>query len=252
MGNDFDQTWPAVAQRLHLTVSAAQYGSAQAASLYVPKVLAQTNQVNDPDGQIDPSAFAGFASDGRQLDSLLYGAVTQAKTAVAGGATAEQGLQSGRAWLDMAVQTLVADAGRSAVSAGIASRRQVGGWVRMLNPPSCSRCAVLAGKWFKWNAGFRRHPRCDCVHIPASESISGDLRVNPQALFQANQVTGLSVAQTKALNDGADMAKVVNATRGMSTTAISRGGRLTPEGIYRRADSRDDAIRLLKQHGYLT
>ncbi|MBK6887020.1 MAG: hypothetical protein IPH03_11745 [Tetrasphaera sp.] len=41
------------------------------------------------------------------------------------------------------------------------------GYIRVLSPPSCDRCSVLGGKWFKWNTGFARHPGCDCKHVPA-------------------------------------------------------------------------------------
>src|SRR5690348_18342012 len=37
----------------------------------------------------------------------------------------------------------------------------------LLNPPSCQRCAILAGRWYRWSQGFLRHPRCDCVNLPA-------------------------------------------------------------------------------------
>jgi hypothetical protein len=251
MGSDFDRSWLQVGPRLVLLSGSAQLGAARSGANYVPKVLAETNQAADAEGLVNASAIAGQAADGRTLDGLLYGAVTTAKQAVGLGATPQDALQAGGIWLDMAVQTLVADAGRTASSVGIAARPRVGGYVRMLNPPSCNRCAVLAGKWFRYNQGFRRHPRCDCVHIPSAENIAGDFRTDPRKAFEAGQVTGLTKAQTVAVDSGADLGQVVNATRGMSTAVTSARGRLTPEGIYRRAESRDDAIRLLQQHGYL-
>jgi hypothetical protein len=251
MGTDFDRSWIDVRPRLLLLAGSAQLGSARAGAAYVPKVLAETGQVDDAAGLVNASAFAGVASDGRPLDTLLYGAVTQAKSAVGAGASASDALQSGGTWLDMVVRSLIADAGRMATSAGIAARPRVGGYVRMLNPPSCNRCAVLAGKWFRYNQGFRRHPRCDCVHIPSSENIAGDLRTDTTALFDRGLITGLTPAQSQAISEGADIAKVVNATRGMSAAVQVAGGRLTPEGIYQRASSRQDAIKLLTKHGYL-
>jgi hypothetical protein len=55
------------------------------------------------------------------------------------------------------------------------------------------------------------------------------------------------------------MAKVVNARRGMhtadgrlyTTEAAGRRPRLMPEQIFRDARDRDDAIRLLRLHGYI-
>lgn len=71
---------------------------------------------------------------------------------------------------------------------------------------------------------------------------------------------GLTAAQTKALNEGADMGRVVNSRRGMDSArdlstreAAGRGGRLSPEGVYAQAgDDRQRAIELLRREGYLT
>jgi hypothetical protein len=194
----------------------------------------------------------------------------------------------------------------------------------MLNPPSCSRCAVLAGKWFGWNAGFQRHPRCDCRHIPSLEVdkydhlFSGDkyfhslpsaeelAAKHPDLTVKMRQQAGLysqedifTQAGAKAIRDGADVTQVVNARRGMAPAqlfgrdvlitreGITRRGlygrsqagardgfnvtnkgqrgavknynertakraRLMPETIYRVAEDRADAQRLLKLYGYIT
>lgn len=272
MGEDYDTSWRSVGPDLVTLVSAAQVGAARAGRDYLPRVLAETGQDDDPQGTVSTARIAGRAADGRDLDGLLYGAVTEAKTATLAGAP--DPLAVGGRWLDMAVQSAVADAARQAVGVGIAARPRVGGYVRMLNTPSCSRCAVLAGKWFRWNQGFARHPRCDCRHIPASEDMAGDFRTNPDQAAREGHVTGLTATDRRALADGADLAQVVNAKRGqaglggLTTTegATRRGlagqrlgagrgkraARMTPEGIYRQAgDDRDEAVRLLFRHGYL-
>jgi hypothetical protein len=269
MGEDFDTSWRTVGPRLTLLVSAAQLGSARNGAAYVPAVLRETGQTADPEGRVNTGALSGRAADGRDLDGLLYGSVAQARVDVALGSDPRTALERGGRWLDMAVQTAVADAGRQAVGVGIASRPRLGGWVRMLNPPSCSRCAVLAGKWFRWNTGFQRHPRCDCVHIPSSEDIAGDFRTNPDQAARDGLVTDLTATEKQALTEGADLGHLVNARRGraglrgMTTTEgttrrglagqrLGRGTpRLTPEGVYRRAQSRTEAIDLLRRHGYL-
>lgn len=257
MGENFDVSWLTVGPRLGLLASSAQLGAARQAQIYVPKVLAETGQHAPAEGALVPESLAGYASDGRTLGGLLYGAVTTAKTTIATGTsqrpvTGQEALSAGGDWLDMALQTLVADAGRIASSIGIAARPRITGYVRMLSGPGCPRCAVLAGKWYRYNTGFLRHPRCHCVHIPASENVAADYRTDPRAAFDAGRITGLTDAQTKAIHDGADIGQVVNATRGMSTTVDVRAGRLTPEGIYKRATDRQDAIALLHQYGYLT
>ncbi len=171
--------------------------------------------------------------------------------------------------LEGIVQTQVADAARQATAAEMGVRPAVTGWVRMLNPPACGRCAILAGRFYRWSQGFARHPRCDCRHIPTTDRDPDGLVSDPRAYFDSlpapeqNRRFGGPVAQ--AIRDGADMARAVNATgrrSGMTsvqggikltTEAAQRGRlRLTPEGIYRLASDRDEAIRLLRVHGYIT
>lgn len=152
------------------------------------------------------------------------------------------------------VASLVQDAGRSAESVATAVRPGTG-YVRYPAPPSCSRCAVLAGRIYRYSHGFQRHPRCDCTMVPTK---AGDDRLaqDPVDLMQRGLVTGMSKADRKAIADGADFNLVVNVRRqsaGLNTSgrAIARAGRPTPEGIYARATSRDDAIERLIAAGYV-
>jgi len=265
MGTDFDESWRQVGPRLLVLVAASQLAAARAGAAYVPAVLAETDVDAPAEGVVNPRAFRGSAPDGRPLETLLYGAVAEAKTAVSQGLSAPLALQRGGRWLDMVSQSVVADAGRQGTSVAMAARPRVQGWVRMVNPPCCGRCAILAGRWYRWLRGFPRHPRlrCDCVHIPAQESRADEFTTNPQSLWRRGQITDLTQAQRRAMEDGSDLAQVVNSRRGMSTAdarttsegATRRRGqpaRLTPEGIYREAgDDRARAIELLRSNGYL-
>jgi len=273
MGPEFDASWATVGPRIVLLTSSAQLGAARNGAAYVPATLAELGQSVDPLGQVDPRAFADIASDGRPLDSLLYGGVTTAKTASRTMAPADA-LAVGGKWLDMAIHTAVADASRGASGVAITARPGIG-YVRMVNPPSCSRCSVLAGKFFKWNTGFQRHPRCDCQNVPSGETGAVGLTTEPPL----DQITGLTKGDRKALGEGADLNQVLNAHRafqgGMTTAeGVSRRGvfggyvrgsngsvtrrakgtanpqRLTPNGIYRLASDRTEAVKLLKQFGY--
>ena len=227
MGEDFDPSWVRVGPRVVTLVAAAQLQATRNAIRYVPDVLAETGQADDPAGAVSERAFVGVASDGRSLDGLLYGAVVEAKTASGNGLSPSTALAQGGRWLDMITQTMVADAARQAASVGITAQPKVAGYVRMLNPPSCSRCAVLAGKFFRWSVGFQRHPRCDCVNVPASEDMAGDLRTDPGAYFRslspAEQDRTFTQSGAQAIRDGADIGQVVNARRG----ALAAPGRLT-------------------------
>lgn len=185
--------------------------------------------------------------------------------------------------LAASVQTVLSDTGRAAESLHIAARPGVG-YVRMVNKPACSRCIVQAGKYFRWNAGFKRHPRCDCRHVPAPESLAGDVRVNTRKYFRglttAQQDTAFGKAGAQAIRDGADISQVVNADAGMRSAQVygrnlkitdsgvtkygyagqvirARGRnaattpRLMPEAIYQIAEDRQDALRLLRLNGYV-
>ncbi len=131
----------------------------------------------------------------------------------------------------------------------------------MLNPPSCKRCIILAGKWFRWNEGFLRHPRCDCRHIPASENIAGDFTTDPYQAFHAltpeQQEKEFGKIEARAIRDGADIYRVVNLqARGLGTARAGRlygtPTRVTIDDIYRTAGTRTNAIRLMTENGYIT
>jgi hypothetical protein len=281
------------------TLVTGQLAAARDAETYLGQVLPQVGLPDEPVGALQPEAFAGVASDGRDLAGLLEQPLIRARTAGGG----LEGLEAGAAQLRMIVMTQVADAAREAVQAGIVARPGVGGYVRMLAGKSCPRCVILAGRWYRWSAGFRRHPHCDCRHIPAAEDRAEDWTTDPRRALAAGQVRGLTRDQLRAIGDGADLGQVVNASRGTSTavvggrvvrvttegttragyasyvrraiarergtaaaetaTRVGRRGavqdyvvrrtapRLMPGEIYRVAESREDAIRLLISNGYV-
>jgi hypothetical protein len=154
--------------------------------------------------------------------------------------------------LDRLVMSLVSDAARGAESVSIATRPHVG-FVRYVSAPCCSRCAILAGRFYRYSDGFDRHPGCDCSHLPTTDPRSG-FRQNPNDLVEKGLVTGMSKADRRAFNDGADLNQLVNAKRG-SLRRVNFGPgrtRLSPDAIYRAAGAdRAAALRLLKQHGYI-
>lgn len=133
----------------------------------------------------------------------------------------------------------VQDAGRAAVQAGMQARPAVRGYVRMLNPPSCSRCAILAGRVYHSMAAFDRHPRCDCVNVPAAESAE-DWTTSPRHYFDSltaqQQDATFGEAAAQAIRDGADIAQVVNAYSGVTTMrAYGKDVQATTVGTTKRA-----------------
>lgn len=130
------------------------------------------------------------------------------------------------------VSTLVSDSGRSAMGAFTATRTREVGSIRVLTPPSCSRCAILAGRWYRWSEGFQRHPRCDCQILPGGrEAVTYD----PLKAFDRGEITDLTKAQGEAIEAGADIHQVVNASRGMQTVNFAgRRVQITTEGTTSR------------------
>ena len=258
MGDDLDAGWANAGPRIVTMTGAAQVGMANLADAYVPATLAEIGERVDAEAQFRPQSVVGAQSvDGLtygSLDSLLYGAVTSARAAKVDSLT--ERLAVGRARLELLVHTQVSDAGKQAAGVAMFARPRVG-YVRAVNPPCCKRCAVLAGKFFRVNQGFPRHPRCDCVHIPTTVAQPGGFGQS----VEPSQIKDLTAAERKALEDGADLGRVVNANRkgkrsadGMTTTELkpNRGQRLTPEGIYRVSATREETLRRLRDNGYIT
>lgn len=275
-------SWGQVSPEVAVAVAGAQRAAASQADGYLDKVLGEQGLSPASMGGVNPAAFAGIASDGRPLDSLIRQPAIGTLVAIGSGHGVPRSLAMGGAALDMIVRTQVADAGRGADQVALTARPSVDGYTRLLVPPSCSRCAILAGRWYPYSAGFQRHPRCDCRHIPATEDVAGDLTTNPRVYFnsltQAEQDRIFTRSGAQAIRDGADMNQVVNARRGMSTAAGPSGRRrlardpsgafvtresttrrgvapgqrrLMPEQIHEQARSRDEAIELLRANGYL-
>lgn len=117
------------------------------------------------------------------------------------------------------------------------------GYVRMLQPPSCDRCVILAGTWYRWNKGFQRHPMCDCIHIPAAEAAADDLTADPMAYFRSlspeKQAYYFGKANAAAIRDGADIFAVVNAQRKGAMFTADDGRRYTTVGTRARRRRRD-------------
>lgn len=261
VGADFDPTWNKVAPAILETVSLGRAAIAAVSVPYTAAVLEETAQVDAPEGVLAVSRFLETAPNGQPMADVLAGAVVQAKVAVKSGATTTLALEQAGSWLTGVVLTTMADTGRSIVGADIAQRPNISGYVRMLNAPSCSRCVILAGKHFRWNEGFQRHPRCDCQHIPASEDVGGDLRTDPYEYFASltpdEQTKTFGRIEARAIRDGGDIYRIENIkARGLATAkARAKYGtptRLTIDDIYRQAGTRTNAIRMMKEEGFLT
>lgn len=268
---DVRASWAEVEPEFEQVLSSAMSRAAASGAAYGVQDLAQRGTYVKPKAFVNPVAFAKTAPNGALLTQMLTSPTTAVLAALASGSVERVAWAIGLAVLTRMVRTFLADTARQAATVDIVTRPGVG-YVRMLNPPSCGDCAVLAGRFYRWNQGFLRHPRCDCIHRPAQsvEAAKAEgLMTDPYAYFdglsESEQNRLFGRANAEALRDGADIYRVQNARRGRSADRLYtaegtskrgfardlKGQRLTPEGILRTATDRDDAIRLLARHGYL-
>jgi hypothetical protein len=265
--NDLTGSWSGSLEQLVPLVAAVQLRAATAGAGYSASSLAEQGVYEAPEAFVDPSGFAGQAADGRSLQGALYSPLVGVKQFIGKGVEPAVALASGGKLLERGLRTLVADTGRAAASVDIASRPRTG-YVRMLNAPSCSRCVILAGKFYRWNKGFQRHPHCDCRHIPSTENVADDSMTDPYEYFHslsaAEQDAAFTKAGAQAIRDGSDMFQVVNSRRGMKPGGVTtegttkrgfygntRGARLTPDAIYARQLPRERTLRELERYGYI-
>ncbi len=233
MGDDFDASYAHIEGELLEVADLAQSRVLAGAQEYIPAVLEETGQRRALTAAfaVNADSLVGVAGDGMPTDSLLYGSVIHAKERVAAGASTREALASSSQWLSTAVGTLLSDTGRSSEKLATMAR-PVTGYVRMLNPPSCGRCVVLAGKRESSSVPFRRHPGCDCRSIPAAESLADDLTIDAREYFDSLDEAGQarlmgSRANAAAVRDhDADINQIINAYR--------RGGDVRPAQIFGR------------------
>lgn len=261
IGSDFDAGWALVRPQALSVLQLGRAATVHAALSYTSAVLAETDQAGAPYGALLPGAFLEAEPNGTRVGTTLDAAPVKAKVAVERGATLSQAQLATGSWMTSVGLTMLADTRRDVYQADIVQRPRVGGYVRMLNPPSCNRCVILAGKRFLWNSGFQRHPRCDCIHIPASEALAGDLTTDPYAYFNSlsreMQDKTFGKIEAQAIRDGGDIYRVVNFGKGGLGTAGGNRRFGTPykrtlEDIYTRPGSRKFIIENLEYHGWIT
>lgn len=223
--------------RLTATLVMLMISAARQSTESLDAMIAAQGLDAPPEAQVVTTAFGRSASDGRSLTGLLEQA-------------------NSLTLLESMVVTQIADSGRVAAGVALTARPKLDGYVRNVGPKCCSRCAILAGRFYRWSDGFLRHPKCRCTNVPTTNGEASRIIESPVDLFRQGRITDLSRADTKAIKDGADIARVVNVRRdaaGLDQTSrvIARSGRLMPEGIYLLAGSRNEALDLLIQNGFI-
>lgn len=250
------RSWGAAIPRASEVISEYQTRAARDSQGFMSAVLDDAGL--EPRGPgVNAPGFAGFtypleATPARMLeDALLHPAYRALDTTRLYGSTRGMG-----AGLDSLVQTgatAVSDAGRQSDGVVAATEPQVMGYVREVEPGACSRCMILAGRRYRVNEGFLRHPNCLCTHTPIVRGGETPEIQDPYDLFnslsESDQNRLFTEAGAQAIRDGADIFQVVNARRGMSTT--EGGSLVTSEGMVRtRAGGyRGNAGRTMARHG---
>lgn len=213
-------------------VVAHQIATAQTSQQAVAEMLAEQEIDSIADALLD---VLSFTTDATTLDQMIAAVDTDFE-------------------FDRLVDSIVQDAARAAESVAVAVRPDIY-HVRFVSPPCCARCAILAGRVYRWSTGFERHTNCDCSMIPTT--IRSPYVQDIDQLIRDGQVRGLSKADMQALADGADLGQVVNVRSRKAGLleaghALQRGGRPTPAGIYRLASDRAEALELLARYKYIT
>lgn len=237
--SNLDSSWDGVAGNAVRLLALGQYAAAAQASAYIERQAAAQGVDLDAT-RVDPRGFSGRAADGRPLTGLLRTGIVETKVGIAGGLSPREAMARGLASLTLSWTNETAQAGRNADHVALTGQTHMGGYVRVLSGASCSRCTVLAGKFYRWNNGFQRHPHCDCVHLPADVPATvADVDISPRARFdslsRAEQDGIFGKANAAAIRDGADVAQVVNARRGMDAFGVTtREGANVQRGLYGR------------------
>lgn len=259
MTDDFDLSWSRIGLDVGDAIMAGQLAASQAAQEHLLG-MGDELDLGNPVGLADPFAFVGWTSEGIELDRVTRSSIVQAKQLVGAGVDVASALTQAGSWLEQLTANELTGAASGMSTTTVTSTPQTG-YVRMLNLPSCKDCIILAGRWYRWNQGFQRHGGCDCEHIPARESMT-ELRTDPYEAFnsltKAEQDKIFGKADAQAIRDGGDIYRVVNVrNRGLSdgrSRQARRYGtptRMTVDDINKLATSRDDAIRMLTDEGYI-
>lgn len=288
-------SWTATAGTAALIVAQAQQAVAEDSVEYAGAVM----ESYDVAPQAHQTIAAGFAGIAYQLGDRPRPPITLRESvmspayktlrALKTGYSTDRSMGIGLDNLLLRSQMQIADAARQAEGVTMTTAPVRMHYVRMLNPPSCGRCAILAGKTYRSSEAFERHPGCDCRHIPVDEALAGEMTTDPYAYFNSlsteEQNKYFTNSGAQAVRDGADVFQVVNARQGVYSTSggalatyegTTRRGywgsmqatrtrqgserygvaireRLLPEEIYKRSKgNREQALRMLEDYGYIT
>lgn len=243
---DFDVAFARMLPKLVMLLDTAQYETASEAVGNTPTVMQELGGFDyEPDYEADPWQWVGVNGNGYNTIDVMYEPVIEAKTGIGRGWTVDLALHRIEMGMLTRARTCLTDTQHSASMLTAKGRYADARPVRVLNPPSCGRCVILAGTT---NAG-ERHPNCDCT-IAWSSDVPETAYADPYSylndLVDAGDESELvrilgSRANLRAYMDGADLNQLVNAYRrkGSVRTAqfYDRRIKYTTEGTTRRGSA---------------
>ena len=222
-------SWQTLSAGVIGAVMIAQTETIENSNNYIDFAFNDQN-IDGLDARLRPGAVVGtMPATGATLDAALAGVAFHALDHIGRGHSVRDAMDGGMLELAQLVQYAVADTSRASAQVRIGTTQTSVGYTRVVSAGCCARCAVLAGRFYRWNAGFLRHPNCNCLHFPATSTVAAQTATDPREAFDAlsekeqNRIYTKSGAE--AIRNGADMNQVINARRGMTAS-----GRFTSEG----------------------
>jgi hypothetical protein len=196
-----------------------QVASAGMADDYLTSILEAQGADTAAVAAVNPDAWMDLTDGGGSwLRYLIFAPISVQAKALTEGRSFVDAVALMQTVASSIVITGLRDTARSSAQAGMQARPSVKSYVRMLRPPSCARCAILAGKKSSKSRAFRRHRGCDCVNIPSAE-YARDWSTDPKLYFSSlstsDQERIFTASGAKAIRLGANPAQVVNAQSGV-------------------------------------
>ena len=226
-------SWANLSTAIVAAIMIAQTKAIEANNAFLDTAFGEQN-LEGSIGHVNTSGIVGtMPATAATLDAALAGVAFHSLDRISRGDSTRQAMEAGMLELAHLTQYAVADASRAAAQIRVGTATQTVGYTRVVSTGCCARCAVLAGRFYRWNEGFLRHPMCKCLHLPTTSMVAAQTATDPyeqfNALSKAEQDRIYTKSGAEAIRNGADMNQVVNARRGMSTS-----GRFTSEGTSRR------------------
>ena len=231
--DDFNQAYANAYAPILLALDSAQQDVAEYMADTTPDVMQSLGSKNMGSGEFafDTSRLIGWAGNGQNTFDNLWSSVLLGKQSVANGNSLNMALSTIENSLALRSRTILADTARTSSMMAAKSHSFTARYVRMLTPPSCGRCAILAGIPSGRKA-FERHPHCDCVAAWSTDE-SALAKHYANATDYLNSLSSEDLAKTlgsqanaQAWHDGADLNQLVNAYR--------KSGSVRPAQLYGR------------------